>query len=327
MSADIRVRNLVKHYQVADREGGLRKSLRSVVRRRHRSVRAVDDITFNVQPGEIVGFLGPNGAGKTTALKLLSGLLHPTDGEATVLGFIPWERRREFLSQITLIMGQRQQLYWDLPALDTFLVNKAVFGLRDADYQESLGLLVDLLDLDEILTKPVRQLSLGERMKAELAAGLLHRPRVLFLDEPTIGLDVTMQQRIRDFVTRYNATTGATILLTSHYMADVNALAERVVVIDHGKLLYDGPLSGLIDRYAPHKTITLRLERPVERRDVAAFGEVVEADDLQVSVRTDKAQAASVTARMLAELPVADLSVEDPPLEYVIDQVFHRRES
>lgn len=327
MSVDIRVRNLVKHYQVADREGGLRESLRSVVRRRHRSVRAVDDITFDVQPGETVGFLGPNGAGKTTALKLLSGLLHPTDGEATVLGFTPWERRREFLSQITLIMGQRQQLYWDLPALDTFLVNKAVFGLRDADYQESLGLLVDLLELDEILTKPVRQLSLGERMKAELAAGLLHRPRVLFLDEPTIGLDVTMQQRIRDFVTRYNATTGATILLTSHYMADVNALAERVVVIDHGKLLYDGPLSGLIDRYAPHKTITLRLERPVERRDLAAFGEVVAADDLQVSVRTDKAQAASVTARMLAELPVTDLSVEDPPLEYVIDQVFHRRAS
>ena len=327
MSADIRVRNLVKHYQVADREGGLRASLRSVVRRRHRSVRAVDDITFDVEPGEIVGFLGPNGAGKTTALKLLSGLLHPTDGEATVLGFTPWERRREFLSEITLIMGQRQQLYWDLPALDTFLVNKAVFGLRDAAYQESLDLLVDLLELDEILTKPVRQLSLGERMKAELAAGLLHRPRVLFLDEPTIGLDVTMQQRIRDFVTRYNATTGATILLTSHYMADVKALAERVVVIDHGKLLYDGPLTGLIDRYAPHKTITLHLERPVDRADLTGYGEVVSADDVEVSVRTDKAQAASVTARMLAELPVADLSVEDPPLEYVIDQVFHRRAS
>ena len=327
MTADIRVRNLVKHYQVADREGGLRASLRSVVRRRHRIVRAVDDITFDMQPGEIVGFLGPNGAGKTTALKLLSGLLHPTAGEATVLGFTPWERRREFLSAITLIMGQRQQLYWDLPAMDTFLVNKAVFGLRDAAYQESLDLLVDLLDLDSLLTKPVRQLSLGERMKAELAAGLLHRPRVLFLDEPTIGLDVTMQQRIRDFVMRYNATTGATILLTSHYMADVKALAERVVVIDRGKLLYDGLLTGLIDRYAPHKTITLHLERPIDRADVAAYGEVVAADDVQVQIRTDKAKAAAVTARMLAELPVTDLSVEDPPLEYVIDQVFHRRES
>ena len=327
MTADIRVRNLVKHYQVADREGGLRASLRSVVRRRHRIVRAVDDITFDVQPGEIVGFLGPNGAGKTTALKLLSGLLHPTAGEATVLGFTPWERRREFLSAITLIMGQRQQLYWDLPAMDTFLVNKAVFGLRDAAYQESLDLLVDLLDLDSLLTKPVRQLSLGERMKAELAAGLLHRPRVLFLDEPTIGLDVTMQQRIRDFVMRYNATTGATILLTSHYMADVKALAERVVVIDRGKLLYDGLLTGLIDRYAPHKTITLHLERPIDRADVSAYGEVVAADDVQIQLRTDKAKAAAVTARLLAELPVTDLSVEDPPLEYVIDQVFHRRES
>ena len=327
MTADIRVRNLVKHYQVADREGGLRASLRSVVRRRHRIVRAVDDITFDMQPGEIVGFLGPNGAGKTTALKLLSGLLHPTAGEATVLGFTPWERRREFLSAITLIMGQRQQLYWDLPAMDTFLVNKAVFGLRDAAYQESLDLLVDLLDLDSLLTKPVRQLSLGERMKAELAAGLLHRPRVLFLDEPTIGLDVTMQQRIRDFVMRYNATTGATILLTSHYMADVKALAERVVVIDRGKLLYDGLLTGLIDRYAPHKTITLHLERPIDRADVSAYGEVVAADDVQIQIRTDKAKAAAVTARLLAELPVTDLSVEDPPLEYVIDQVFHRRES
>ena len=327
MTADIRVRNLVKHYQVADREGGLRASLRSVVRRRHRIVRAVDDITFDMQPGEIVGFLGPNGAGKTTALKLLSGLLQPTAGEATVLDFTPWERRREFLSAITLIMGQRQQLYWDLPAMDTFLVNKAVFGLRDAAYQESLDLLVDLLDLDSLLTKPVRQLSLGERMKAELAAGLLHRPRVLFLDEPTIGLDVTMQQRIRDFVMRYNATTGATILLTSHYMADVKALAERVVVIDRGKLLYDGLLTGLIDRYAPHKTITLHLERPIDRADVSAYGEVVAADDVQIQLRTDKAKAAAVTARLLAELPVTDLSVEDPPLEYVIDQVFHRRES
>ncbi len=327
MTADIRVRNLVKHYQVADREGGLRASLRSVVRRRHRVVRAVDDISFDVEPGEIVGFLGPNGAGKTTALKLLSGLLHPTSGEATVLGFTPWGRRREFLSQITLIMGQRQQLYWDLPALDTFLVNKAVFGLEDAAYEAQLDQLVNLLELEELLTKPVRQLSLGERMKAELAAGLLHRPRVLFLDEPTIGVDVTMQQRIRDFVTRYNAATGATVLLTSHYMADMKALAERVVVIDHGKLLYDGPLAGLVDRYAPHKTITLHLERSVDRADVSVYGEVVDADDLQVRIRTEKAKAAAVTARMLAELPVADLSVEDPPLEYVIDQVFRRRDS
>jgi ABC-2 type transport system ATP-binding protein len=327
VTADIRVRNLVKHYQVADREGGLRASLRSVVRRRHRVVRAVDDISFDVQPGEIVGFLGPNGAGKTTALKLLSGLLHPTSGEATVLGFTPWDRRREFLSRITLIMGQRQQLYWDLPALDTFLVNKAVFGLEDAAYEAQLAQLVELLELEELLTKPVRQLSLGERMKAELAAGLLHRPRVLFLDEPTIGVDVTMQQRIRDFVTRYNAATGATVLLTSHYMADMKALAERVVVIDHGKLLYDGPLAGLVDRYAPHKTITLHLERSVDRADVSVYGEVVDADDLQVRIRTEKAKAAAVTARMLAELPVADLSVEDPPLEYVIDQVFRRRDS
>ena len=234
MPPDVSVRDLVKHYVVPERAGGLRASLRSVVRRRHRLVRAVDGISFEVNRGEVVGFLGPNGAGKTTALKVLSGLLHPTDGQVDVLGFTPWDRRAEYLSQITLIMGQRQQLFWDLPAIDSFLVNKAVFGIDDAVYKRTVDLLTSLLDLGDLLTKPVRQLSLGERMKVELAAGLLHGPRVLFLDEPTIGLDVTMQQRIREFITTYNDETGATVLLTSHYMADVKALARRVIVIDKG---------------------------------------------------------------------------------------------
>ena len=234
MPPDVSVRDLVKHYVVPERAGGLRASLRSVVRRRHRLVRAVDGISFDVDRGEVVGFLGPNGAGKTTALKVMSGLLHPTDGQVDVLGFTPWDRRAEYLSQITLIMGQRQQLFWDLPAIDSFLVNKAVFGIDDAVYKRTVDLLTSLLDLGDLLTKPVRQLSLGERMKVELAAGLLHGPRVLFLDEPTIGLDVTMQQRIREFITTYNDETGATVLLTSHYMADVKALARRVIVIDKG---------------------------------------------------------------------------------------------
>jgi ABC-2 type transport system ATP-binding protein len=322
MAADIRVRDLKKHYTVAEREGGLLASLRSVVHRRHRVVRAVDGISFDLDPGEIVGFLGPNGAGKTTSLKVLSGLLHPTSGEVAVLGFTPWQRRREFLSQITLVMGQRQQLYWDLPAIDTFLVNKAVFGLNDQTYRRSLDLLSSLLELEDLLGKPVRQLSLGERMKVELAAGLLHRPRVLFLDEPTIGLDITMQQRIREFILEYNRSTGATVLLTSHYMADVKALAGRVIVIDAGVLLYDGPLRGLVERYAPHKTITLHLESPLDGTDLSAYGEVVRSEALQVEIRVPKGEAAAVTARVLAELPVADLSVEDPPLEEVIEQVF-----
>lgn len=322
MATDIRVRNLTKHYTVAEREGGLLASLRSVVRRRHRVVRAVDGISFDLDPGEIVGFLGPNGAGKTTSLKVLSGLLHPTNGEVAVLGFTPWQRRREFLSQITLVMGQRQQLYWDLPAIDTFLVNKAVFGLNERTYRQSLTLLSSLLELDDLLGKPVRQLSLGERMKVELAAGLLHQPRVLFLDEPTIGLDITMQQRVREFILEYNRSTGATVLLTSHYMADVKALAERVIVIDAGLLLYDGPLQGLVERYAPHKTITLLLESPLEDKVMRDYGEIVRSDLRQIEIRVPKGQAAAITARVLSELPVADLSVEDPPLEEIIEQVF-----
>ena len=321
-AADIRVRHLKKHYTVAEREGGLLASLRSVVHRRHRVVRAVDGISFELDPGEIVGFLGPNGAGKTTSLKVLSGLLHPTGGEVAVLGFTPWQRRREFLSQITLVMGQRQQLYWDLPAIDTFLVNKAVFGLDERTYRQSFDLLSSLLELEDLLGKPVRQLSLGERMKVELAAGLLHQPRVLFLDEPTIGLDITMQQRIREFILEYNRSTGATVLLTSHYMADVKALAERVIVIDAGLLLYDGPLRGLVERYAPHKTITLHLESPLDGKDLRDYGEVVRNEALQVEIRIPKGEAAAITARVLSELPVTDLSVEDPPLEEVIEQVF-----
>lgn len=322
MPPDVSVRNLVKHYVVPERAGGLRASFRSVLRRKHRLVRAVDGISFEVDRGEVVGFLGPNGAGKTTALKVLSGLLHPTDGQVDVLGFTPWDRRAEYLSRITLIMGQRQQLFWDLPAADSFLVNKAVFGIDDAVYTRTVDLLTELLDLGDLLTKPVRQLSLGERMKVELAAGLLHGPRVLFLDEPTIGLDVTMQQRIREFVTAYNAETGATVLLTSHYMADVKALARRVIVIDKGQLLYDGALDGLVQRYAPHKTITVHLERETDLPDLNGQAEVLSVEGLQVTVRAGKDDAPEVTGRLLTQLPIADLSVEDPPLEEVIDQVF-----
>ena len=257
--------SLSKTYRVPERDPGLWNAARSLVRRRHREVEAVREVSFSVEPGEIVGFLGPNGAGKTTALKMLSGLLNPTSGRARVLGFEPFRRQREFLRQITLVMGHRNQLVWDLPVADSFERNRAIYRLDAGDYRRTVDELTELLELGELLRKPVRNLSLGERMKCEIAVALLHRPRILFLDEPTLGLDVTMQRRIRAFVAGHNRASGATVLLTSHYMADVEALCERVVVIHHGRLLFDGALSELVRRFSPHKTIVVDLERASTR--------------------------------------------------------------
>jgi len=295
-------------------------ALQSLVRRRMEQVKAVDGISFDVAPGEIVGFLGPNGAGKTTTLKMLSGLLYPTAGEINVLGHIPSKREKAYLRQITLVMGQRAQLVWDIPAIDSFELNRAIYRIPQADYRRTLDELTDLLELKPLLNKPVRNLSLGERMKCEIAAALLHRPQVLFLDEPTIGLDVTMQRRIRTFIGEYNRRFGATVLLTSHYMADVEALCRRVVVIHHGKLLYDGELSGLVQRFSAHKTIVVQLEDC--RTDLYTYGEVVTCEDGYVTLRVPKAETARITERLLADLPVIDLTVEDPPIEEVIEQVF-----
>ncbi len=319
-SPAIHVRNLRKTYVVPEREAGLFAALRSLLNRRSREVHAVNDISFDVAPGEVVGFLGPNGAGKTTALKMLSGLLYPTSGEVTVLGYHPWQREKAFLRQITLVMGNRNQLAWDIPPLDSFELNRAIYRIPVRDYRETLDELVDLLALEPLLHKSVRNFSLGERMKCEVAAALLHRPRVLFLDEPTIGLDVTMQRRIRAFIGEYNRRHGATVLLTSHNMADVEALCRRVIVIHHGKLLFDGDLAGLIGRFAAHKTIRVELADGVT--DLAAYGEVMEAADGQVTLRVPKVETARVTGRLLAELPVIDLTVEEPPIEEVIEQVF-----
>ena len=256
----IQVNGLGKTYVVPEREGGVRAALSALVRRRTRDVVAVSEVDFSVEPGEIVGFLGPNGAGKTTTLKMLAGLLHPTAGSAQVLGFTPWQRSPDYLGRMALIMGQRNQLQWDIPVLDSFRLNQAIFRIPGADFRTRLDELVDLLELGDLLRKPVRNLSLGERMKCEIAGSLLHYPAVLFLDEPTIGLDVAMQRRIRSFVAEYNARTGACVMLTSHYMADVEALCRRVIVIHQGRLLYDGDLTGLVERFAPHKIITVELE-------------------------------------------------------------------
>jgi ABC-2 type transport system ATP-binding protein len=316
----IRVRDLRKSYVVPERESGLRASVRSLWNRQTREVVAVGGISFDVAPGEIVGFLGPNGAGKTTTLKMLSGLLYPTGGEATVLGHTPWEREKAYLRQMTLVMGQRNQLVWDIPVSDSYELNRAIYRIPDAEYHETLAELRDLLDLGPLLTKPARNLSLGERMKCELGGALLHRPRVLFLDEPTLGLDVTAQRRIRAFVAAYAERHNATVLLTSHYMADVEALAERVIVIHHGTLLFDGALAGLVARFSPHKLLTVDLEHPVD--GLERYGEVVSIDDVRVTLRVPKGSAAAATARLLADLPVADLSVTDPPIDEVIDRVF-----
>jgi ABC-2 type transport system ATP-binding protein len=317
------VRELSRTYTVHERAPGLPAAVRTLIRRTSRTIAAVSDVSFDIQPGEVVGFVGPNGAGKTTTLKLLSGLLYPTSGEAMVLGFVPAKRERTFLRQITLIAGNRNQLVWDLPVGDSLQVNRAIYGIPPDVFSRTLDELIDLLQLELLLPRPVRQLSLGERMKCELAAALLHRPRVLFLDEPTIGLDLTMQRRIRRFIADYNLSNGATVLLTSHYMADVEQLCKRVIVLDRGKLLFDGDLLVLVDRFTAHKTIVIQLAQGVAPQNAFdEFGEVVSIVDGRVTLRVAKSATSQVAARLLAALPVVDLSIVDPSVEDVIDQVF-----
>ncbi len=323
MNEAIVVEKLSKTYQVSEREGGFREAVRGFFHRKFKDVHAVQQVSFSIEPGEIVGFLGPNGAGKTTTLKMLSGLLHPTSGKASVLGFTPWQLKPAYLKSMTLVMGQRNRLSWDIPAADSFLLNQAVYGIPDADYQRTLKELDELLELGPILRKPVRNLSLGERMKCELAAGLLHRPKVLFLDEPTIGLDITAQARIRSFLQEYNHRTGSTILLTSHYMADVTALCERIIIIHQGRLKYDGGILELSRRVAPFKLIGVELGAPCPC-DLSRYGLPVagDGDAGKQFVRVSAGDVAAITARMLAELPIHDLTIEDPPIEDVIERAF-----
>ncbi len=314
------VRDLVKTYEVPERDPGLLAAIRSLFRRRVRAIHAVSGVSFTIQPGEVVGFLGPNGAGKTTTLKMLTGLLHPTSGEALVFGYVPARREPDFLRRITLVMGNRNQLQWDLPALDSFELIRAIYRLPPAEFRATRDELIELLDVGDLVRKPVRNLSLGERMKMEIIGALLHRPQALFLDEPTLGLDVTMQRRIRAFVAEYNRRTGATVLLTSHYMADVEALCRRVIVIHHGRVLFDGPLSELVEQFAAYRKLIVTLAE--SGADLNAFGEVLAQDGLRYTLRVPKAMAPAVTARLLAEAPVADLMVEEPPIDDVIEQVF-----
>jgi ABC-2 type transport system ATP-binding protein len=322
MTAAISAEQLSKTYRVKVRDPGLRGAVRALARPRYREVRAVDDVSFAIDQGEIVAFLGPNGAGKTTTLKMLTGLLYPSGGRAQVVGFEPWNGGAAFKRRIALVLGNKQQLVWDLPPEETFQLNQAIYDIAPSDYRARLDELVALLDLGELLDKPVRQLSLGERMKCELAAALLHQPQILFLDEPTLGLDVTAQEAIRNFLCTYRGRHNATILLTSHYMADVTALASRVLIINRGRLLYDGALETLVARIARTKRLELVLGDGVTRQALSAFGEVREFRYPNAIIEVPREQATSASARLLASVPVADLSIQDPPIEEVIRRAF-----
>jgi ABC-2 type transport system ATP-binding protein len=319
----IEVVGLVKHYRVHERAPGVWSAFRSLFSRSYTAVKAVDGISFRIDAGERVGFLGPNGAGKTTTLKMLSGLLYPTSGSAKVDGRVPFGRDADFLKSIMLVAGQKQQLLWDLPPLDTFELNRAIYGVSKANYRRTLDELVELLKLETLLHKPVRQLSLGERMKCELAAALLHQPKVLFLDEPTIGLDVTMQVAVREFIRRYNEQHGATVILTSHYMEDVAALCPRIIVIDQGHIVYDGGLVELVRKLRPEKRVRISLAADVERHVLESIGaRLIRFEGREVELQVPQSDLQRVVGGLLAALPVVDLTVEDPPLEEVLGALF-----
>ncbi len=316
------VENLSKVYPVAVKEPGLKGTLAHFLRRTYRSVKAVQDVSFEIGMGEVVGFLGPNGAGKTTTLKMLTGLIHPSSGNVRVAGYIPFRRQADFLQKITLVMGQKQQLIWDLPALDSLKINAAVYNISNKEFRYRVSELTEMLSLEDKLTQPVRKLSLGERMKAELLAALLHQPQVLFLDEPTLGLDVNAQLAVRDFLREYNRRTGATVLLTSHYMADITALCQRVLLIYEGQLIYDGSLDGLINRFAPHREVKVELANPLSEDKLSTFAELQGVEGREVRFLVRREELTGTVSRILAGLEVIDLSVTEPPIEEVIGRVF-----
>ncbi|NJO41078.1 MAG: ATP-binding cassette domain-containing protein [Cyanobacteria bacterium CRU_2_1] len=318
----ITVESLSKVYPVAVKEPGLAGTLLHFFRRTYRSIAAVQSVSFEIESGEVVGFLGPNGAGKTTTLKMLTGLIHPSSGRVTVAGYIPFRREADFLQKITLVMGQKQQLLWDLPTLDSLRINAAVYGISDREYRQRVGELSEMLSLGDKLTQPVRKLSLGERMKAELLAALIHRPQVLFLDEPTLGLDVNAQVSVREFLKEYNQRYQATVLLTSHYMADITALCQRVLVIYAGQLIYDGSLDGLLEKFAPCREVTVELAEVRSPSDLQHYGQLGEVEGRVAHFIVPHEALTKTISQLLAELEVVDLTITDPPIEEVIGQVF-----
>ena len=320
--AVIEVAGLTKSYEIYQKKEGLRASLAGLFKREYRVVQAVRGIDLRVEEGEFVAFLGPNGAGKTTTLKLLSGVLTPTAGEARVLGHVPWKRENEYRRRFALVMGQKNQLWWDLPAQESFRLHQQIYRIDPDTFERTRDELVDLLGVGKLLRQPVRELSLGERMKMELIAAMLHSPEVLFLDEPTIGLDVIAQHNIQKFLKHYQALRRITILLTSHYMKDIAALCHRVVIIAQGQIIYDGSLSGIVDRFSGHKVLTLLFANDHVPGDLARYGAVLEMQPPKVKLRVDREVIAEVLTAVLDNHPIEDISVEDPPLEEVIAEVF-----
>lgn len=318
----IELDHLTKTFRSPVKQTGLAEGFRNLFRRKYKTTEAVRDLSFTIEEGEFIGFLGPNGAGKTTALKMMSGVLYPSGGGVKVLGFTPWERKRAFQKSIGLVLGIKNQLWWDLPAEETFLLNKAIYDIADAPYHESVTELVELLNLKHVLRTQVRRLSLGERMKCELVAALLHRPRVLFLDEPTIGLDVISQDNLRRFLREYNRRHRTTILMSSHNMRDVEALARRVIVINHGQLVYDGALERLVSESSEIKRLTLTFHEPVAIDRLRVLGRVIEHQEQRAVLEVPRAQAQTVVGALLKDLPVADLNISDIALEEIIARLF-----
>jgi ABC-2 type transport system ATP-binding protein len=320
--AVIEIRNLRKSYRVYQKQEGLWAAFKGLFNRQHRDVHAVRGIDLEVEQGEFVAFLGPNGAGKTTTLKLLSGVINPTSGEARVMGHVPWRRENAYRRRFALVMGQKNQLWWDLPAAESFRLHQHIYAVDRDVFQQTHDELVDLLDVRQLLHQPVRELSLGERMKMELIAALLHSPEVLFLDEPTIGLDVIAQHNIQKFLKHYQAARRITILLTSHYMKDVAALCKRVVVINHGQIMYNGSLSGIVDKFSNHKVLSLLFANGRMPSDLSQYGDVLELQEPRVRLRVERRQITGVLSAVLANHLIEDVSVEDPPLEEMFAQVF-----
>ncbi len=321
----ILVSHLSKYYQVHQKEPGLGGSIRSLFHRKYYDVKAVDDVSFEIGEGELVGFIGPNGAGKTTTLKTLSGLLYPTKGEVSVLGHTPWKREPAFQKQFALVMGQKNQLWWDLPAIESFILNKEIYEVPKEQYETTLNELSELLEVKDLLKVQVRKLSLGERMKMELIAALIHSPKVLFLDEPTIGLDVVAQKKMRDFIKAYNLKYKATIILTSHYMDDVKELCKRVVIIDKGKVLFDGLLDQIVKKYADHKNLSVVLEKELTRHQLEkleVLGGIKEYSFPKLVLTVQREHSNKVAAKLLQSYPVADLNIEESPIEDIIREVF-----
>lgn len=324
--AVIQVEALTKVYRTYKKAPGFSGALKGLWKRDYETVSAAKDVSFSVGQGELVGFLGPNGAGKTTTLKMLAGLLYPSSGSAKVLGFTPWEREDGYRRQFALLLGQKNQLWWDLPARESLELNARIYGIDKERFERTVDELTSLLSVKEKLNIMVRELSLGERMKMELIASLLHEPKVLFLDEPTIGLDVVSQKTVREFLRDHNARRKTTILLTSHYMADIQALCQRVIIIDKGTIFFDGALSDVIDRFADFKIVTIHFASatPVQDSEIEGLGEVVEKAELSLKLKVKRDRVTTACKRLLDTLPVQDIDIEEVPIEDIIRQIFAR---